>query len=387
MLKDLEVLSFNVNFKSEKFKLNGKLKHFDKAPFDINKSVEDINFSLYKFFNSRIIPPQREDYEQILKATGCKSSLELVFKGHGASLSNHYWFRKPEEKLSYEDINFFTNKWDDSFAKAVIAKDYDALKNCDLNVPDLLTSGWGIKGWIYDNGPKLYKLGIHEGNEEAIAEVLASRLAARLFRENEYLKYELKMFNGAYVSICSPIININEELIPLSDVLDGEIYSLYRDRTSNKESGKKFFEKIEEYKELNLKDFFVKLSCLRDLCFASDLHFGNIGIIKNLNDGSLKIAPIYDLGSSFGSSRTAQSFVRNFTSATILLIYFIFNDLDPDWDYSWYNKDNLIGYEDEMVEYLSKCEIYTPQIISATLDIYHHQKAVLDEFSNKVSNR
>ena len=75
MLKDLEVLSFKVNFKSEEFKIIEKFKHFDKAPFDINKSVEDINFSLYKFFNSRIIPPQREDYEQILKATGCKSIL------------------------------------------------------------------------------------------------------------------------------------------------------------------------------------------------------------------------------------------------------------------------------------------------------------------------
>ena len=34
--------------------------------------------------------------------------MDLLFKGHGLSLSNHYWFKKENEKPSYDDINFFT---------------------------------------------------------------------------------------------------------------------------------------------------------------------------------------------------------------------------------------------------------------------------------------
>ena len=387
MFKDFEVLSFSVDFEKEYIELVEKLEHFDKAPFGINNDTKEINFAITNFFGSRMIDYNRLDFPQIMSTTGCKSAFELAFKGHGLSLSNHYWFRKPNENLKYEEINFFTNKWDDSFARAVLSKDYEKLKNCDLNVPDLFTAGWGIKGWIYDDGPKLYKLGIHDGNEECVGEVLSSRLAARLFAEGECLKYELKQWDKELVSVCSPIITFDEELIPLSNVLKSELYSLYRNRTANKLSGKQFFEQLKNFKEINLTEFFIKISVLRDLCFASDIHFGNIGVIRNLKTGELKVAPIYDLGSSFGSSRTAKSFMENLNKSTMFLIYFIFNDLDPDWDYSWYNPDKLIGFEDEIVEYLSKSEFYTPEKIEAIIDVYHHQKSILDDYASKARNK
>ena len=43
--------------------------------------------------------------------------------------------------------------------------------------------------------------------------------------------------------------------------------------------------------------------------------------------------------------------------------FYIFNDIQPDWDYSWYNKDNLIGFEDEIREILSKSDFYKPEIL------------------------
>ena len=387
MYKNYEVLSFFVDFRSYRTTLIKKLEHFDKAPYGFDK--EDgytISLKIGWFFKKLSIPSTRSGYKNIMKATHSRNGIDLLFKGHGLSLSNHYWFKRENENLSYDDINFFTNKWDDSFARAVLNKDYDALSRVNLNVPDITTAGWGVKGWLYDEekGPRLYKLGINH-SEECLGEVLASRLAKRLFKDEEVLTYDLEMINGEYASICSPMIGVDEDLISLSNVLPNDLYGLYHSTRNNKNNRKEFFEKLQEYGYSDYYQFFVKLECLRSICFVNDMHFGNISIIRNMTSGETRIAPIYDLGGSFGSGKTARQFLAKPNKATLLLIYFIYSNLNPDWDYSWYNKDNLIGFEDEIREVLSKSDFYKPEIIDFIIDIYRQQKSSLDELANKNS--
>ena len=380
MFKDEEVLAFNVDYSNERIMFLEKLDGFNRAPYGISEDGNDINAKLISFFMRRTIAPQRSDYEKILNATDSKSGFDFSFKGHGLSLSNHYWFKRDGENLRYSDINFFTNKWDDSFARAILKEDYEALKHCDLNVPDIVTPGWGVKGWIYDNGPKLYKLGIHADHpDEAICEVLASKLAKRMFDSGEVTDYELKKVNGKYASISSCMIDINEEMVSMHDFLPPELGFMYLGKDKNKSLGKKFFEKVAELGLPDIYNFFVKLTCFRTLCFISDLHFGNISVIRNLNDGSIRVAPLYDLGGAFGSSKTGKQLIANANSGLLLMIYYLFGDLDPSWDYSWYDPNKLVGFEDEIREYLSKSEFYTPQIIETVIDVYHQQKKTLDD--------
>lgn len=382
MYKDFEVLTFEVDYANQNINILEKLEHFDKAPYGLNDDKES-NRLLFRFFNSRAIAFQRYDYDKIIKATNCENSFELSFKGHGLSLSNHYWFKREGEDLKYDDINFFTNKWDDTFGRAVLSEDYEALKTCDLNVPDIVIPGWGVKGWIYDNGPKLYKLGIDKDHpEEAICEVLASRLANRIFKSGEALQYELKMINGKYASVCSPLITLDEELVPLATILPFDWYMLYRDRNKDKKNSDEFFRNLANNNSLELYEFFVKISCFRSLAFVSDLHFDNLSMIRNMNTGILKPAPLYDLGGAFGSSKTGRETISQANKGTFLLIYFLFGGLDPDWDYSWYDPTKLEGFEDEMREYLSKTNFYTPEIINCAIDVYHQQKKTLDEMKN-----
>ena len=392
MHEDNEVLSFcfrSAKYPVDRIKIIKFLDHPELSPLtiSIDRSIEDNSRILFDFFNRRVIPHTREDIDEILKATNCKDSLELSFKGHGLSLQNHYWYKKEGENLKFSEINFFTNKWDDSFAKAILNEDYEALAKADLNVPDIVTPGWGVKGWIYDNEPKLYKRGIDKTHpEEVLAEVLASRLVARLFKEEEALHYELKKINGNYVSVSPLMINVDEELTPLSKVLPFKLYSLFRDRNVNKEFDKEFFEKIKEYKAANFYEFFVKLSCLRTLCFVSDLHFDNISVIKNLKTGELRIAPVYDLGGAFGSSKSGRKFITDFNQGSLIIIYFLFSNIRPEWDYSWYDPNRLVGFEDEIKEILSKSEFYTPEIIENIITIYHQQKDCLDKMALESKN-
>lgn len=390
MCKNDEVLSFRVDFRKSKVTFLKKLEHFDKAPYGIGGDDKEINIRLSRFFHTRAIPAERNGYKQILKATHCRNGFNLSFKGHGLSLSNHYWYKKQGESLRYEDINFFSHKWDDSFGRAVLRGDYEALSHVDLNVPDIVTAGWGVKGWIYDEkkGPRLYKAGIHDDSpDEALGEVLASRLAQRVFKKEEVLQYDLEVIEGKYASVSSPMISIDEELIPLLHYLPHEMYQIYHGYKADKKAFMQFLAMLKDGGYSDLYAFFVKLSCLKSLCFVSDLHFGNISVAKNMKTGEIRVAPLYDLGGSFGSGSTAKKFLANPDKSTLLLAYFLYTNLDPEWDYSWYDKDRLIGFEDEIRRVLSKSDFYKPDIIDFVVELYRQQKSSLDEMASRSPKR
>ncbi|MDY6430494.1 MAG: hypothetical protein SPL00_01725 [Bacilli bacterium] len=385
MYKDYEVLSFTVDLRKKEVKFIEKKEYFDKAPYGFLDNEDSLDNKIKWFFSKQAIPVTRKGYREILKATHCKSGFNLLFKGHGLSLSNHYWFKKEGENLSYKDINFFSNKWDDSFAREVIKENYAALSKVSLEVPDIATAGWGVKGWLYDleKGPRLYKLGIQNNSDEVLGEVLASKLAKKLLKEEEVVGHDLEVIYGKYASVSSPMIGLDEVLIPLSNVLPLEFYKQYLNIKLDRNNHKKFLSNLldQGYKDLYL--FFIKIACLRSLCFINDLHFDNISMIKNMNSGELRIAPIYDLGGSFGTSGTAKNFIQNRGKSTLLLIYFAYGNLDPEWDYSWYNKDNLIGFESTIREILGKSEFFKDDVLDFAMEIYAQQKSSLDKLASK----
>lgn len=384
MYKDLEVLSFLVDYDNSKIKFLDKLEHFDKAPYGFNEEGAIINSLLTRFIGCRSINVNRCDYKKIIEATNCKDGFELSFKGHGLSLTNHYWFKRKGENLKYKNINFFENKWDDSFARAVLKGDYASLSHCDLNVPDVVTDGWSVKGWIYDNGPKLYKLGIVEDHsEDCIGEVLASRLARRILKEDEVVHYELKEINGRYASVSPLITNIDEELVPLSRVLPPRLSNIYYSKYKDKRLAKMFFDEIAEFGMPELFEFFTKLTCIRSISFVGDLHFENISLIHNTKTDTYRVAPLYDLAGAFGSSRGGRETLANLNKGTYLIVYFLYGGLEPDWDYSWYDPNKLIGFEDEIREYLSKSAFYTPELIERIIQVYQYQKSSLDDMARK----
>ena len=377
MYKDQEVLSFLVTFgKCKSIDVLEKLEHFDKAPYGMKEDTpqKELNRILFRFFNARCIAQTRCDYEKIIKATNCKDSFELSFKAHGLSLSNHFWFKKEDEDLSYNDINFFTNKWDDSFARAVLKGDYESLSNVSLNVPDIVTAGWAVKGWLCEEKPTLYKLGIAEGqSEESISEVLACRLAKRLFNEDEVVEYKLEQINGRYASKCQTIIGVDEELVPLSVIIPSNLYKMYTQQVTDRKYSKQFFEEIAKIGLPGIYQFFVKVMCLKNLCFVNDLHFDNISVIRNISTGEIRIAPLIDLGGAYGSGKTGREFLAKLNKASFFILYYVYGNFDPEWDYSWFDPTRLEGFEDEIREYLSKSDFYNPELIELIIEFYQGQ--------------
>ena len=162
---------------------------------------------------------------------------------------------------------------------------------------------------------------------------------------------------------------------------------LYSGKSNDRQKSDEFFKRVPEYGLNGLYEFFVKITCIRSLVFVSDLHFDNLSIIRNMKTGELKVAPLYDLGGSFGSGETGKKVLSNITKGTYLLIYFIYGGLDPNWDYSWYDKNKLIGFEDEIRDTLSKSDFYNEQLIDNIIDVYHHQKETLDELADNSAQK
>ena len=166
-----------------------------------------------------------------------------------------------------------------------------------------------------------------------------------------------------------------------------EMHQIYPGYNADKRAFMQFLAMLKDGGYLDLYAFFVKLSCLKSLCFVSDLHFGNISVAKNMDTGDIRVAPLYDLGGSFGSSNTAKKFLANPDKSTLLLAYFLYTNLDPEWDYSWYDKDRLIGFEDEIRKVLSKSDFYKPDIIDFVVELYRQQKSALDEMASRSPKR
>ena len=144
--------------------------------------------------------------------------------------------------------------------------------------------------------------------------------------------------------------------MPLSVVLPNDLYQLFLGKNNNKDKNREFFQKVSEFGMPELYELFVKISCLRSLCFISDLHFDNICVIRNTKTNKIKPAPIHDLAGA-----------------------------ESSWDYSWYDSTKLEGFEEEIRNILSKSNFFTPELIDKIIDVYQHQKDALDEVSGKSS--
>ncbi|MCR5078784.1 MAG: hypothetical protein K6B65_02530 [Bacilli bacterium] len=390
MYRDEEVLSFEVvSGENRVIEMKERLSGYDKAPIKLGKKApgEDSIVDLHGFLMKRSISANRSDYQEILSHTGFSSGLELSLQGHGLSLSDHYWYKREGENLRYSDINFFQNKWDDSFARAVLSGNYEELSHVDLNVPDIVTQGWSIKGWLYgEKGSKLYKLGIQKDHcEECLAEVLTSKLANRLFGEGKAVGYELERVYGRYASASKVMIGIGEDMLSLSTFLPSELHAILRKQDEDVKYVKEFLSKISGYNFPGLYDFFVKALCLRSLSFLNDFHFDNISFIRNKETGERRIAPLYDLANSFGSSENAQAMLSSINKATYLFIFYYYGRLDADWDYSWYDPHSLDGFEEQIRETLSKSDFYTQELLDNIIEVYRYQKSTLDSLREKKS--
>lgn len=278
-----------------------EIYNIEYAPLAVFNASKNRSSSLTKtvndWFRGRGIPSWRKDLEKLLDKLGVSSSVELLNKSYGLSLSDQYWLKDVNSDVKWENINFFTNDFEyeayldaslDSSSKSIVSLDKNIFKS-----PNNTTDGMLQKGWIIESGKRVLVKGTYTSSkEEPINEYLASQICKRL--GFDYCNYEVEWSDKTkLISKCNDFINENEELISAYDIYNSE-------KKQNNISDYEFYIQIlEKHNVPNARENMENLFILDYLMLNNDRHLKNFGIIRNVNTLKWeKVAPIFDTGES-----------------------------------------------------------------------------------------
>lgn len=263
--------------------------------------------NLSVWWRSRSIPASREYLMQGLACLGftehTSSSSELLSRCFGLSLSDQYWMKPENSCLSWKDINFFTNSFSEDIGKALFDNQY--VNNADFNSPDNTSDGIMKKKWKIINGKRcLLKSGTGTVQQEAFNEVIANEMCKALNIQN-YVPYMLELTAENAISISKNFIDENTELVSAYYVM----------QTKQRDNCTSYYDHyLDCCSELGLdvREQTDRQIILDYLMCNTDRHFGNFGIIRNVENLSFtKAAPIFDNGTSLFCTKTV-AYMNNF---------------------------------------------------------------------------
>lgn len=354
MCKDTEVLEFDIDVSDNAVGNVRLLEGAACAPFGLLENPSQREWLLEQFLDDRCIGFSRTDLPAILKATGARNQLELALRSGGFSLSDPYWYRAQNSTLSWAHSNFFDNDWDLAFGDAVLRKDYHALKKASVFTPDVTCGGASRKAWVSDDdGIRLFKAPLEEGSASVLGEVLMSRMLARLLPEDEFVSYKMEMRNGETYSASRAIVGAGEELSMAWQAESAMGRVSVGERRIDELLG---LELLEEFEGALLRlgvekgnQVKAKMALITHLAFNRDMHVRNLGVIRNVDTGELRLAPFFDFDRVFGlSQRDRMKNICERPQVAALMVANLFSYLDPSWDYSWYDPHALDDFEDEI---------------------------------------
>lgn len=186
MNKNKEVFMISQDEESKEFISIDQIMNIDYAPFSIYQSfnketiLEAINF----WYTSRSIPNYREGKESIIKQFDLKNIIELQDKDYALSLSDQYWLKPVDEKIMWEDINYFNHDYNsrEFFNATYGAGGFQTMKFKEIDsdmykTPNNTLGGELKKTWVKVDGRHLLLKGASSQHHfEQINEVLASRI-------------------------------------------------------------------------------------------------------------------------------------------------------------------------------------------------------------------
>ena len=345
--------------------------------------------SLSVLAKKRAISPLREDMDDIIAAFGAKSSIDLVLRGYGLSLSDQFWYRAPGSTECWEEINFFDNEWDPGFGAAVFKRDYAGLASCSPNTPDVTTCGHAVKTWERrDDGIFLIKEPMSPDGRELIGAKLTSDLCARLFDERCYVPSEIVERYGRLCSAGPHMLASDEELaegnrlraiagiqeVPGKSDGDGMSIELFQSL-------------IEAYTAVGVTEasaHIARMACCFCLSLTADFHSGNFGIIRKAGTNAWRPAPMFDFEGSFGISRNYDSYYFLIKNPGLAKLFCAnrFSFCDPSWDWSWYDPRALDGFEEHIMKAFATNQSLPPEFGETATILFSMQRAYVNRISS-----
>ena len=249
-----------------------------------------------KFFNwwkNRTIPIGRKNLEKALKILKVSNVDRLIEKTHSLNLTDHYWIKKQNDNVKWNDINYFDNKFDDSIGEFLLLDKERTFSEGTYNSPDLFTDGMLPKKWVKRNSEFFLLKGSDSAfQQEPFNEALASYICYKLnIRHAEYEVKELVNDDGEkdFYSLCKNFVTKNTELIPAYDI------SKILKKMNNESVYQHFFRCCSTLGINNVEDDVQKMLAVDFIMANTDRHLRNFGFLRNSDSLEwIGLAPVYD---------------------------------------------------------------------------------------------
>ena len=291
--KEIPVLLFKLN---EDFELSETGQVFDKKRLPFGMKYDGNEKAQYKqmsdWIENRGLPRGRSDLVYIQKDMNVKNSKELSFGSYALNLTDQYWAHKSDVELSWKNLNFFDNNFEDFI-------DFDIngvfnIKNKIPVTPNLTVDGSLRKKWIKNDGEKyLLKSSRYDESQEPFNKVIASKIMEEF--GIKHIEYGLTSSekNKIPLSVCKCMVDRDTEFITAQFVKDTE---LKQDRNDYN----RLIDICKKHGINNVKERLDEMIAIDYIIGNTDRHTGNFGIIREANTLDwIEMVPIFDNGNSF----------------------------------------------------------------------------------------
>lgn len=296
MHKNIPVVDFILDQTTGVIKTIGTVHNANHLPVGISMKHDVVNRGeLNNWWIGRSIPASRDKIQDALQELGVSSPPLLLERCLGLSLSDHYWIRRANDRVQWEQVNFFQNKFSCDVGHILFGGNSNGYVNCMS--PDNTSDGWLKKRWLILDGKRcLLKGGSGTVQQEPYNEVLASMIMSRL--KIPHVPYTLTIQEDYPYSLCEDFVSTDTELIPAW-------YLMQTRKKQNHESVFQHYMNCCQSLDIpNMQMAIDQMIVLDYLIVNEDRHQNNFGVLRNPD--TLKYlgpAPIYDSGTSLWFSK------------------------------------------------------------------------------------
>jgi len=359
MNQNTEVLTFSYDKETHTVTKILRVIHPEHAPLGIVEYKTGITRKAFNnWWKDRSIPASRNKFKEVMEEMDLHSSVELLERCFGLSLSDPYWVKEENAKVDWNDINFFEHDFSEDMGKLLMGQ-INYSDNLNIFSPDNSSDGSLQKKWKIINGTRyLIKGGNSYNNQEPFNECIAAKLYERILDKEDFVPYELIKEQDRFYSACPIMVNSDEELVS----------AYYIDRAIKQGGNDSLYQHfLEACNTLNIPDAKLRLDKMMvcDYIIANhDRHYRNFGAIRNSVTLVWKeISPIFDSGSSLWATQPTSTIgstyiCKPFQSSPV-------KQLELVDDVSWLDITKLEGFEKDVEDIFRKNPLMDEERINA----------------------
>ncbi len=245
----------------------------------------------------RAVPMSRDRIRSFLSNLGLTSSQEYLVKNLGLSLSDHYWIKPVDADLCWQNINLFTNDFQDHSADDEIENTSSTPSDLPIYSPGSSTQGDLLKKWIIADGRRCLIKGnrgpnSQNGLNEIVATLLHQKQARQPYCAYSSLKQDRK---NQIFCCCDCFTSETTEFIPAIDIIESK-------KKSNSVSNYEHLITVCVENGLPEEQIraFLEYQILTDFILTNtDRHLNNFGILRDAKTlRFISPAPLFDTGNS-----------------------------------------------------------------------------------------